>query len=172
MLFHRLHEDLDTREPDRLEPVRERDGGFRGDASGAAIRDQALGVDSAEVAPRRHVARAELELDSQRFEHAAPDLILQRVVAKQTQVAGSTARRDAGRDVADQTAGRPGRQGVKVRQSRCFHLRAAGIRMRKTGETVEGHQDDLRRVGDDERRDELEHEVRRPSPGFPGRPDR
>ena len=53
---------------------------------------QALAVHRAEVAARGHVAPAQVELDAQRLEHAAADLVLERIVAEQTEVARARSR--------------------------------------------------------------------------------
>ena len=49
------------------------------------------GVDGAEVAARRNVRGLEVEVDAHRLEHAAADVVHQRVVAEERKVAGAAA---------------------------------------------------------------------------------
>src|SRR5207244_1660943 len=72
------------------------DGGFN--TARAAVGHNAFAVERAEVCPRRDVARFQVEPKSERFDDAASDLKLERIVAEQRQVAGTPAGRDAGRD--------------------------------------------------------------------------
>src|SRR5207244_2831438 len=71
------------------------DAAFRCGPSGAAIGDDASVVDGAEVAADCHIARADLEIDAERFEDAAAYAIFQWIVAKQAEMAGPASRRDA-----------------------------------------------------------------------------
>ena len=67
-----------------------------GDSPGPAVGDVAGLVDGAEVQPGGHVAVLQRELHAQGAEHAAADLVDQRVVAEQAQVPRPAAGRDAG----------------------------------------------------------------------------
>jgi hypothetical protein len=68
------------------------------DATGTAIGDDAFFVEGAEIGARRDVACAKFQAEPERFDDAATDLKFERVVAKQPEVAGAAAGRDAGRD--------------------------------------------------------------------------
>jgi len=63
-----------------------------------ATGDEALAVDSAEVASGGDVAGADLKVDAEGFQDAAADLVFQRIVAEKPEVAWSAAGRDAGQD--------------------------------------------------------------------------
>ena len=65
------------------------------DATGAPVGDQAIGVESAEVSTGGNVARLQLQSKAKRLDDAATDLNLERIVAKQPEVAGAAAGRDA-----------------------------------------------------------------------------
>ena len=67
MLAHRLDEDLDAGDLDRLQLLAHGDAAFGGRPAGAAVGDLALGVDGAEVAADGDVARADLEVDAERL---------------------------------------------------------------------------------------------------------
>src|SRR5581483_7968253 len=72
------------------------DGGIN--ASGAAVGDDALVIERAEIGARRDVAALEFHSQAERFDDPASHLEFQRVVSKQSQVAGAAARGDARRD--------------------------------------------------------------------------
>src|SRR5262249_21363171 len=89
---------LDLGEFDPGQLVAHGDAALGGRPSGPAVGDQAGLVQGAEVAANRHVAGADGKVDSQRFEDAAADAVLQRVVAEQPQVPRAAAGGDAGQD--------------------------------------------------------------------------
>ena len=64
----------------------------RGDAAGAAVGDVAGRVERAEVRADRDVAFFEREADAGRFERAAADEVLERVVAEEAQGARARCR--------------------------------------------------------------------------------
>jgi hypothetical protein len=86
MLLDGLDDELDPVDLDRTQPVAELDAELGGDAAGAPVGDPPVGVHRAEVAPRRHVARLEMEVDAERFEHAAAHRMLQRIIAEEAEV--------------------------------------------------------------------------------------
>ena len=65
---------------------------------GAPVGDDAFGVERAEIGACRHIARAQFEAQPERLDDAAADLELQRVIAKQAQVARPAPRGDARRN--------------------------------------------------------------------------
>src|SRR5439155_11273997 len=105
VLLHGLDEDLDAGQLDPSKPFGQLQIDFGRDPAGAPVGDLPRAVDRAEVPARGDVAGAQVELDAERLEDAAPDLIVERIVAEEPEVAGPAARRDARRDVADEAAG-------------------------------------------------------------------
>ena len=150
VLLDGLHQHLDAGKPDVAQPLGQPDVHLGRDAPGPPVGDAARRVDGAEVPASGHVAGSEVELDAQRFEHTAAHRVAQRVITEEPEVPGATARCDARCHVAEQSAGGLGGERVEVRQARRFHLRLAGLQVGQPGQAVEGKQDDLRRVGDDE----------------------
>src|SRR2546422_568420 len=132
---------------------------FAGAASSSKRRASATKrFTSAAVAfARGDVARAQVELDAQRLENSAADLVPERIVAEEPEVSGTTARSDSRRDVTDETARSLGGELREIGEPRGLELGAAGLGSRKPPEPVERDEDDLRRVRDDERRDDIEH---------------
>src|SRR6516164_5537210 len=88
MLLHRLDEHLDARELDPAQALGELQVDLGREASGAPVRDTAGSVHGAEVAARGDVARAQVEFDAERLQHAPPDLIVERIVAEEPEMAG------------------------------------------------------------------------------------
>jgi len=68
------------------------------DAAGAAVGDDAFGIERAEVRARGYIAVLEFHAESERFDDAAANLEFQRVVAEKSEVSRPAAGRDAGRD--------------------------------------------------------------------------
>ena len=64
----------------------------------AAVGDDAFLVERAEIGPGGDVARLEFHAQTEGFNHAAADLKFQRIIAKQSEMAGAAARSDAGGD--------------------------------------------------------------------------
>src|SRR5262249_1489722 len=148
-----------------------------GDAPGAAVRDPSGAVDRAEVAAGGDVARAKIELDAERFEHAASDLEAHGVVTEQAQVTGAAARRDAGPDVAKQAARGFRGERAEVRNARGLELGASRLGPGKAAKPVQREQHDFRRIAHHQRADEIEHDLLSvpeaatpPSPGCPSSP--
>src|SRR5262249_45308585 len=104
---------------------------LRGDPARAPVGDTARAVHGAEVAAGRDVPRAQLELDAERLEHAAAHLILERIVAEETEMAGAAAGSDPGRNMADETAGGFGGELRQVGQACGLKLGAARLGSRK-----------------------------------------
>ena len=75
--------------------VAEGGAGLGADAAGAAVGDEAAVRRRCRSCRGRPRPRAEVEVDAQRLEDAAPDAILERVVAEEGEVAGPAAGRDA-----------------------------------------------------------------------------
>ena len=70
---------------------------LRRDASGAAVGDNSLFIERAEVCARGHVAVFQFQSQPQRFNYTAADLEFQGIVAEQTEMTRTAAGRDAGR---------------------------------------------------------------------------
>src|SRR6516164_3265032 len=146
MLLHRLDEHLDARELDPAQALGELQVDLGREASGAPVRDTAGSVHGAEVAARGDVARAQVEFDAERLQHAPPDLIVERIVAEEPEMAGPAPRRDSRRNVADQPAGGFRRELGQIWKLRRLEFRASGLRAREPAEAVERDEDDLRRI--------------------------
>src|SRR5438105_1757783 len=84
-----------------------------------------------------HRAGAEIELDPERLEDAAPDLVAERVVAEEPEAAGTAAGRDPRRHVADEAARRLGGERRQVGQARGLEFGAAGLGARQAAQAVE-----------------------------------
>src|SRR5690606_27221297 len=94
-----LDDDLHVTDPaDPAEDVAELDALFRGNAAGAAVRDEAGAVEGTEVAADGDVAALEGESQAERLDHPAAHLVPEGIVPEEAEVAGAAARRDAGRD--------------------------------------------------------------------------
>ena len=91
-----LEEELDPVELD-LAHQQLADGGrlLGGQPAGPAVGDDPVGVQGAEVDPGGHVAGLELEADAGRRQGAPADLVGERVVAEQAEVAGARPGGDA-----------------------------------------------------------------------------
>ena len=72
------------------------DFGFN--AAGAAVGDDALPVEGAEIGAGGDVAGLELDAETERLDDAAANLEFQRVIAKEGEMAGTAAGSDAGGD--------------------------------------------------------------------------
>ncbi len=116
---------------------------FGRDASGAAVGDVAVGVDGAEVAAHRHVAAAHVQADANRFEHAAPDVVDQRVVAEQREVRRTAARGDAARDRDAQAGAALAGEAVEVGGLGGFQFGQAAGRHRQAAQSVHDQQQNL-----------------------------
>jgi hypothetical protein len=157
MLLHGLDEDLGPRQPDAPQPVDELHGRLGADPSRAAVGDEALRVDGAEVTPRGDIARAQVELDAEGLEHAAADLVLERVVAEEAEVPRPAARGDARRDVSEEPTRRlPGQRGQVGNPGR-LELRLPCLRPGQSPEPIQRQQNDLRLIRHHERLNQLEH---------------
>jgi hypothetical protein len=125
VLPHRLDEHFHAGNLDRLQQRAHLDAALGRRPAGAAVADLARLVDRAEVAADGDVLGPDLEVDAQRFEDAAADAVLERVVAEQAEVAGAAAGGDARQDrdahAADAFAG----QRVEVRRPRRLEFRLA-----------------------------------------------
>ena len=119
------------------------DAALGGRPAGAAVGDLAVVVDGAEVAADGHVARADLEVDAERFEDAAADAVFERIVAEQAEVAGAAAGRDAGQhrdaQAADAFAGQASRFGVRADLQLGLAARLQG----QAAQAVRDQQDDF-----------------------------
>jgi hypothetical protein len=82
---------------------------FRFDAAGAAIGDDAIVVEGAEIGAGGDIAGFEIDAKAERFNDTAADLEFDRVVAKEREMAGATAggdaRGDRGQAALDGVAG-------------------------------------------------------------------
>jgi hypothetical protein len=110
-----LEEELDPVELDLADQELADGGGLLGgEAAGAAVGDGAVGVEGAEVDPGGHVAGLELEADAGRGQGAPADLVFQRVVAEQAEVAGAGPGGDAPGDRVVEPQGALAGQPVEV----------------------------------------------------------
>jgi hypothetical protein len=126
---------------------------LRRDAARAAVGDDALLVQRAEVRARRHIAGLQLHPEAKRLDDATADLELQRVIAEQPEMAGAAAGRDAGRD-GDHAALRAAglHERVEVRRGGGFERRhVAGGGGGDVAEAVEHDEGELRARLDGER---------------------
>src|SRR5262249_5800835 len=83
--------------------------------------------------------------------------VMQRVITEQAEVSGTASRRDSRSHVPKKAACRLRGESMEIRQARGLHLGFAGAGVREAGEAVQREQDDLRRVRDDERAEQIEH---------------
>ena len=118
---------------------------FSGDPPRPAVCHVSIGVDSAEVASRGNVPGLEVEVDAHRLQHSPPDIKLNRVIAKQSQVSRGAARSNAWTNRVGQSADSPGRQSVQVRFPGRLQLRLPGVRMGQSAQPVDNQQDNLLR---------------------------
>ena len=130
--------------------------GVGADAPGAAVGDEALVVDGAEVAAGGQVFATKVEVDAEGFEDAAADAVLQRVVAEEGEMAGAAAGRDAVADGHGEAADAVGGEAVEVDGVRLFELGAAGLGIGQAAEAVDDEEDDFGVVLDDEFADDFE----------------
>src|SRR5207244_4134160 len=105
-------------------------------AACATVDHIALGVDGAEVAPRRHLARVKRQPDAERFHYAALDGVLLGIVAEEREVSWTAARRHTRRDGISEAEHAFGRERAEVRQVRRLEFRLAVLRMLQPTETV------------------------------------
>ena len=82
----------------RGEDVAEAFADLGGDASGAAVGDQALGIEGAEVGAGGDVAVLEFDPETECLDHPAADFPLDGVITEQREMAGAGARGDARSD--------------------------------------------------------------------------
>src|SRR5690606_3463410 len=80
------------------------------------VRDTTLSIDGREIQTDRDVARLEREIDTQRREHTATDVVALGVIAEQRQVARTTARRDAVAHGLVQPERRTARKRIQIRR--------------------------------------------------------
>ena len=118
--------------------------GFRRDAAGAAVGDNALFVERAEIGARGHVAVLQFQAQAQRFNHAAAHLKFQRVVAEQPEMPRPAAGRDAGRGGNHAALRGILAQLVEVRRGGGFQRRQIKLLLRgQVAEAVEHDQHEL-----------------------------
>jgi hypothetical protein len=116
---------------------------------GPAIRDVAFGVQRAQVGARRDVTRLQIEPQSGRAEDASSQLVLERVVPEQRQVAGAGAGSDAGADGVEESRHPPRGQAVEVGGGGFLQLRRV-VFIGHPPEAVHHDEDDLRVVPDEQ----------------------
>src|ERR1700733_827541 len=71
---------------------------LRRNSSGAAVGDNSILVERAKIRARGDVAMFQFHSQTERLNDAATDLKFQRVITKKSEMAGTAAGRDAGRD--------------------------------------------------------------------------
>ena len=155
MLSHRLDEELRAGQVDL--PQRFAKGGclLRGDAACPPVDDAALRIERAEVASCGDVLRLEIEVDTERLEDATADVVAQRIVPEQREVAGAAPRRDPVPHRHREAAGALCGEKVHVRGIGRLELAAAGLRVRQPAQAIDHGQHDLRVVRDGELTDEI-----------------
>src|SRR5882724_1857531 len=84
------------------------------DTSGPAIGYNPLGIKGAKVSARGDVSRPQFQSQAERLDHPAAHLELQRIVAKQSEMSGSAARRDSGSHGNHPPLGRAFAQRVEI----------------------------------------------------------
>ncbi len=117
---------------------------FGRDAAGAAVGDNAFGVERGEIRAGADVAGLQFHAEAERLDDAATDLKFQRVVAEQAEMAGPAAGRDAGRDGNHAALRGILRELVEVRRVRGFERREIILFLR--GDVAEAVEDDERRA--------------------------
>ncbi len=118
---------------------------LRRDAAGAAVGDNALGVERAEVGARGHVAGLQFQAQPQRLDDAAAHLEFQRVVAEQAEMPRPAAGRDAGRGGNHAALRGVFAQRVEVRRGRGFQRRQ--VKLLRGGDVAEAVEHDQREFG-------------------------
>ena len=146
MLLHRFDEHPYPWERDPRELRAQRRRLLAGDAPRAPVGDPPFAIHSAEVAARRHVLRLQVEVDAQRFEHAAADAIPDRVIPEQRQMPRPAARCHAVRHRHRHAADALQRQPVETRDVRLLEFRTTRL-VRQTAEPVDDDEEDLGVVG-------------------------
>ena len=116
---------------------------FGGDATSAAIGDQPLFVNGAEVAPRRQVVGLQVEADAQGREDATPHVVHERIVAEEGQMRRAAAGGDARRDGLAEPTAAFGGQAIQVRGVGGFQFRGAARFGGQSAETVHDKEHDL-----------------------------
>ena len=116
---------------------------FGGDAPGAPVGNQAIGVNRAEIAAHRHIAGADLQANAGRFQYTAPNLVYQRVVTEQRQVSRTAARRNPARDRDAQPGAAFARQSVQIGRLGGFEFGLSILLARQPTETVHHQQQNL-----------------------------
>src|SRR5205823_159386 len=136
MLADRLDKNLRIGHSDLLKLLAHRDTALGRRPARPAVGDQALCIDRAEIAADRHILRADLEVDSERFENSPADAIFERVVAEETEMPRAAPRRDARQHGNTQAAYPFTHTGVQVWRPRRFELGLAPWLHRQTAQAV------------------------------------
>jgi hypothetical protein len=147
VLSHGLHEHFDARKLHLRHALGQLHANVGGDAAGAAVRDVAGRVDGAEVASRRDIAVLQVEVDSQRFEYAAADLVLQGIVAEEGDMTRTGAGSDAVTNRQRHAADRVRSKSVEVGRVGGLELALARLGVRQAAQTIDDAEEDLRVAG-------------------------
>src|SRR5438132_1182502 len=115
MFAHRFDEQLGASEPDTLQLPAHGDTALGAGPAGAAVENQSRCINGAEIPAGSDVVRAHLKVNAERFENAATDTVLKRIIAEQAQVARAAAGRDAGQNRYAQAADAFPSEGIQVR---------------------------------------------------------
>ena len=121
---------------DAVQPFAQGGAQFGGNAPGPAVNQVPVAVDGAEIAPGRHVAGLQRNVNTQRFQYATADEMLQGVVAEQGQVPRPASRRNARQHRGGQAAGAFPGHGVQVRHVGSFQFRKPRVGMRQPAQAV------------------------------------
>ena len=147
MLLARLDDDLDV--ADLLDLLGEHRAqllaNLRRDAARAAIRDQAVRIQRAEIRARRHIAGLQFQPETERLDHAAAHLKLERIITKQRQMPRPAARRDARRHRNHAPLRGPARdERVEIRRVCGFERRHLALTERgDVAEAIQHHEREL-----------------------------
>ncbi len=147
IILHRFDKDLHAGQRNRAELLHQFHALGSGDASRAPIDNHIVLVDRAKIAARGHVPGAQLEADTHRFQHAAPDHVLQRIVTEQAQMAGAAAGRHAAARRLTQTQIALLSQPIEIGRVGIFQFSRAVQFTRQAAQAIHHQQHDLAVVG-------------------------
>ena len=114
-----------------------------GDPARASVDDVARGIEGAEVASRRHVARVQRHAEARGAERSSAQQEPDGVVAEQREMSGAGARRDPGPDRFEEPRHPFRRELIEVRRRRVLELGALAL-VRHPAQTVDDDEEDAR----------------------------
>jgi len=117
----------------------------RGKPAGTAVGDAPIRAYCAEIAPRYHIAGTHFYVEAQSLYNAAPEDILEWVIAEQGHVSRSTSGGYAWAYRVGHATDALGRDTVEIWPQRCLELGSSCLRVWQTADTVYDNKDYLRR---------------------------